>query len=358
MIRARELGYSIGGFSLNVSLIVDKAEYFVLLGMTGSGKTLLLETLCGLRRAASGQVWLGQREVTYAEPRDRQVGYVPQDGALFDHLTVAGNIGFALRVKNVPGTERDAEVQRLAELLGIGHLLRRRIEGLSGGERQRVALARALAAHSPVLLLDEPVCALDEYTREAVCREIRTVQRRLGLSVIHVCHSFDEARLVADRVGILRDGRLEQAGTPAELLDRPASTHVARILRLENVFQGRCIRAGGRGGIRLANGAVIQADAPEGDVEFLVRSWDIRVLAAGAQCEANGIEGRVAELETGGALVRLKLDGALPLVAHVSRREADALGIRKGQAVTLAFPETAVHILGLDRAVGGEESQP
>ncbi|MEI8354127.1 MAG: ABC transporter ATP-binding protein [Lentisphaerota bacterium] len=346
MIRTQELGYSIGRFTLQVTVSVNAAEYFVLLGMTGSGKTLLLETLCGLRRAASGQIWLGQRDVTDAEPRDRHVGYVPQDSALFDHLTVAGNIGFALRVRRVPVREREADVERLAALLGIGHLLRRRIEGLSGGERQRVALARALAAHSPVLLLDEPVCALDEYTREVVCRELKTIQMKLGLSVIHVCHSFEEARLVADRIGILRDGRMEQTGTPAELMDRPASTHVARILRLENVFKGRGLQEGGRSQIRLENGFTIQADAPTGDVEFLVRSWDIRIVEAGAGRAANVIEGSVTDIEACGALVRLKIEGTMPLVAHIARREADRLSLRKGSVARLTFPETAVHAFG------------
>lgn len=346
MIRAQELGYSIGRFTMQVTLSVEAAEYVVLLGMTGSGKTLLLETLCGLRRAASGQIWLGQRDVTDAEPRDRHVGYVPQDGALFDHLTVAGNIGFALRVKQVPVRERDAEVQRVAALLGIDPLLQRRIEGLSGGERQRVALARALAAHSPVLLLDEPVCALDEYTRESVCRELKTIQKQLGLTVIHVCHSFDEARLVADRIGILRDGRLEQTGTPAELMDRPASTYVARILRLENVFKGRGVREVGRSYIRLETGATIQANAPEGNIEFLVRSWDIRVTEADVGREANGVEGCVTEIEACGALVRLKIEGAMPLVAHIARREADRLCLQKGRMARFTFPETAVHVFG------------
>jgi ABC-type sugar transport system ATPase subunit len=232
MIAAEQLRYRIGSFSLDAALSVGTSEYFVLLGMTGSGKTLFLECLAGLRPIHGGRVFIGGRDVTAAEPRRRNIGYVPQDGALFAHLRVRDNIGFALRVRRIGKAERDRAVAGLAEKLGVSNLLDRPIEGLSGGERQRVALARALASRPAALLLDEPVSDLDEFTREAVCRELVRLQEGMAIPVIHVCHSSEEARMVADRVGIMEAGRIVQTGTPDEIMAAPASPYVARVLRL------------------------------------------------------------------------------------------------------------------------------
>ena len=177
MIHTDKLLFRIGEFQLDqVSIEVLKGEYFSLLGPPGSGKTLFLECLCGLVRIASGHIYIDGTDVTDIEPRARGIGYVPQDYALFPNLSVERNISFGLRVNNRSREEINNKVRRSAEMLGIRHLLKRSIYGLSGGEKQRVALARALVMEPKVLLLDEPVCALDEATRQEVCIQLHNIQ--------------------------------------------------------------------------------------------------------------------------------------------------------------------------------------
>ncbi|MFB0552582.1 MAG: ABC transporter ATP-binding protein [Phycisphaerae bacterium] len=234
MIRTEEITFRIGTFQLQrLSINIAKGEYFILLGPPGSGKTVFLECLCGLKKIDSGRVYIDGHQVTNLEPRARSIGYVPQDYALFPHLSVERNISFGLRVRGYKNKEIQAKITETAELLDIQGLLRRRIHGLSGGEQQRVALARALVLQPKILLLDEPVCALDEVTRQEVCAQLLNIQRRLGLTTIHVSHNLEEAFTVADRAAILNDGILQQVGSLDELLTKPNSKFVARFMRCE-----------------------------------------------------------------------------------------------------------------------------
>lgn len=234
MIRTKEFSFRIGTFQLQrLSINIAKGEYFILLGPPGSGKTIFLECLCGLKRIDSGQIYIDGHNVTGLEPRVRGIGYVPQDYALFPHLSVERNIAFGLRVHGYKNKDIQIRITQTAELLDIQRLLRRRIHGLSGGEKQRVALARALVLQPKILLLDEPVCALDEVTRQEVCAQLLEIQRQLGLTTIHVSHNLEEAFSVADRAAILKDGTLLQVGTLDELLDKPNSKFVARFMRRE-----------------------------------------------------------------------------------------------------------------------------
>ncbi len=234
MIRTEEMSFRIGTFQLQrLSINIAKGEYFILLGPPGSGKTIFLECLCGLKKINSGRIYIDGRNVTKLEPRTRGIGYVPQDYALFPHLSVERNIAFGLRVRGYKNKEIQAKITETAELLDIQRLLRRRIHGLSGGEKQRAALARALVLQPKILLLDEPVCALDEVTRQEVCAQLLGIQRRLGLTTIHVSHNLEEAFTVADRAAILNEGILQQVGPLDELLDKPNSKFVARFMRRE-----------------------------------------------------------------------------------------------------------------------------
>jgi ABC-type sugar transport system ATPase subunit len=199
MIRFDNIAWQAGAFSLeNISFTVPTGSYGVLMGRTGGGKTSLLEIICGLRRPTAGAIWLGDREVTHLAPGERGLGYVPQDGALFPTMTVREHLGFALRVRRRAADEIARRVEELAQPLGIAHLLERRPPGLSGGERQRVALGRALAARPQVLLLDEPLSALDDDTREPLADLLHRVQRETAVTVLHVTHHRSEAARLAD----------------------------------------------------------------------------------------------------------------------------------------------------------------
>ncbi|MBI5774388.1 MAG: ABC transporter ATP-binding protein [Verrucomicrobia bacterium] len=218
MIRFDNIAWQAGGFRLeNVSFTVPEKSYAVLMGRTGCGKTSLLEILCGLRRPASGRVFIAEREVTNLPPGARGIGYVPQDGAMFPTMTVRENIGFALRIRRRPADEIQQRVNELAAHLGVAHLLDRLPNNLSGGERQRVALGRALAAKPSVLLLDEPLSALDEELRDDLAKLLKNIQRELGVTALHITHSRSEAARLADVLFRLDDGRVQESPLLPEL---------------------------------------------------------------------------------------------------------------------------------------------
>ena len=207
MISLSQVAVRQGAFSIeNVTLEVPTGEYGVLMGKTGSGKTTLLEAICGLRHVAEGKIRLMDRDVTGLKPAARGVGYVPQDMALFSTLTVRDHLEFALVVRRWSRSAIDARVDELAQLLGIGHLLRRRPKGLSGGEAQRVALGRAIAMRPEVLLFDEPLSALDDDTRQEMYDLLRLVRRQMTVTVLHVTHNRAEAECLADRMFELNAG--------------------------------------------------------------------------------------------------------------------------------------------------------
>ena len=211
MIRLEKITWHADAFRLDdVSFSVPAGSYAVLMGRTGSGKTSLLEILCGLRQPGSGRIWIGDRDVTHLQAGQRGIGYVPQDGALFPTMTVAEQIGFALRIRRRPRDEIAERVRELSAQLGIAHLLDRLPQNLSGGERQRVALGRALAAKPAVLLLDEPLSALDEDTRDEFAALLKQTQRSSGVTALHITHSRREAAQLADAVFQLEAGRVTE----------------------------------------------------------------------------------------------------------------------------------------------------
>jgi ABC-type sugar transport system ATPase subunit len=209
VIRFENIAWRAGTFRLqDISFTIPAGRYAVLMGRTGCGKTTLLEILCGLRVPHSGEVFIGERNVTRESPAARGIGYVPQDGALFPTMTVSENIGFALRIRRRSPDEIRHRVTELAAHLGVAHLLDRLPHNLSGGERQRVALGRALAAKPSVLLLDEPLSALDEELRDDLATLLKDIQRDLGITALHITHSRSEAARLADVVLRLESGRV------------------------------------------------------------------------------------------------------------------------------------------------------
>jgi ABC-type sugar transport system ATPase subunit len=214
MIEIENVSVRSGAFVLtNIAATIAEGEYAVLMGGTGQGKTTILEAVCGLRPIVSGRIRLDGEDVTRWKPADRNIGYVPQDLALFPTMTVREHLEFALRLRGASRELLGQRVAELADVLAIGPLLDRRMRGLSGGEAQRVALGRALSFRPRVLLLDEPLNALDEPTRDRLCELLRTIQKNDGLTTLHVTHSRTEARLLADRLLVLAEGRVQQRPT-------------------------------------------------------------------------------------------------------------------------------------------------
>lgn len=258
----------------DVSLEVASGERLALLGPSGSGKTTVLRVVAGLQRPTTGRVLVDGRDVTRVPPHRRGIGLVFQDAALFPHRDVAGNVGFGPRVAGLPDAECAARVEEALELVGLSGTERRDVTTLSGGEAQRVALARALAPRPGVLLLDEPLGALDGPLRQRLQDDLRALFERLSLTVVHVTHDVGEAFELGDRVAVLREGRVAQVAAPDELWARPADDWVARFLGIGNVVS-------------------------DGDRATVTRPEAIRVVA--------GDDAIVEAADRDGAVVRLRL---------------------------------------------------
>lgn len=227
-----KINISVGSFKVSdVTLTIKDHQYFVLMGPTGSGKSLLLKAICGLIPVDSGSISLNETDITHFQPRFRKIGYVPQDSGLFPHLNVKENIIFAPIIKGKNETDAMAMVDKVVKSLEITHLLERTVTNLSGGEKQKVALARALARNPQLLILDEPVSAVDEPTRKEICKILTLIQQEFRITTIHVCHSREEARFVSDNIGIMSEGRLRDVGKIADLTRNPGHPETARLLQ-------------------------------------------------------------------------------------------------------------------------------
>jgi molybdate/tungstate transport system ATP-binding protein len=224
MIAIDNLSVRAGAFILRgLSFQVASSRYAVLMGKTGSGKTTLLEAICGLKPAISGTIHLEGRDVTHLKPAERGIGYVPQDRALFPTMTVWQHLAFAPALRKWDSKVIAQRVDELARLLGIHHLLDRRPHGLSGGEAQRVALGRALSCGPGILLLDEPLSALDEATRAEMCDLLQSVRAATGVTTLHVTHNLSEANKLADRLLILTNGSIEETAISLDQPEEPAT---------------------------------------------------------------------------------------------------------------------------------------
>jgi ABC-type Fe3+/spermidine/putrescine transport system ATPase subunit len=240
MIEIQGLNLTVGAFRIqDLTLSLQEGAFHVLLGPTGSGKTLVLESIIGLRNFQRGKVVAGAQEIQNLPPEKRGISYLPQDLALFPHLTVRENLLFGLKVQKKFSGLNGNHLLRLIEVLKIHHLLDRYPQGLSGGEKQRVALGRALAPSPKLLLLDEPLTALDPGLKSEIQQLLIELHRSMGFTVLHVTHDLEEAYLLGDRINVLIEGRLEQSGRREEVFLRPRSLEVARFLGLRNLFPGR-----------------------------------------------------------------------------------------------------------------------
>ena len=222
----------------DLSLAIPKGEMFCLLGPSGCGKSTVLKIVAGLLEADEGRVFLAGRDITHVPPQRRGVALVFQNYALFPHLSVFENVAYGLRRRGVSGYSLSRQVDQMLEFVRLADYGRRRVHELSGGEQQRVALARALVIQPQVLLLDEPLSNLDARLRTEIRREIRRVQRELALTAVYVTHDQEEAMSLADRIGVMNNGRIEQIGSPKEIYEDPATRFVADFIGRTNFFEG------------------------------------------------------------------------------------------------------------------------
>ena len=343
MIQIEDLNIDLGEFHLrDVSLAIEDGEYMVLLGPTGAGKTVVVECLVGIYRPRTGRMLIGGEDVTGLYPEERGVGYVPQDYALFPNMTVRQNLAYGLKARKRPAGEIDGSVDAMMELLDIAHLHYRMPLNLSGGEKQRVALGRALITEPRILLLDEPLAALDENLRSELAAELRRVQRALGGTFLHVCHSFEETSEVADRIAIMNEGRIVQVGSMDDVLARPADLFVARFTLTRNFIEGVAEAVGDGCRITSADGHVLASSQGrfEGKVTAAIRPEHIEVLAADSP--DGGLKAQVADVRLRPTYAEIQLDAGVALIAH--DRLHGGQNHAPGQAVSLRIPPDAVKV--------------
>ena len=365
----------------NISLEISKGEFITLLGSSGCGKTTTLRIIAGLEQPDAGSVWLDGREVTGLEPNQRDVNTVFQNYALFPHMNVAENIGYGLKLKKVPKSEIRKKVSQMLELVQLEGYEKRKPSELSGGQKQRVAIARALVNNPKVLLLDEPLGALDLQLRRAMQLELKHLQKKLGITFIYITHDQEEAINMSDRIAVMRDGRIEQIGTPDEIYNHPKTSYVATFVGNANILHGVAESIQGQNAIvKIGNDKVIvKLEASQQDtggkqhlaagekVTLAVRSEnillqetavigdtgtdhrdtvDISVSGGGLDAHnknsVSGLQATVTEKNFAGGQLRvtLKLSDGTQLIA--SRYGIDA-SVAEGQTVRCSFlPADAV----------------
>jgi spermidine/putrescine ABC transporter ATP-binding subunit len=336
-----------------VSLDVDAGEFVSLLGPSGSGKTTLLMMLAGFEQPDSGRLTVGERDVTRVAPNKRNMAMVFQRYALFPHMTVAENIAFPLRTRGIGWSERDARIRQALQMVKLDAHAGRKPFELSGGQQQRVALARAIVFDPPVILMDEPLGALDKKLRQHMQIELKQLQRRLGATVIYVTHDQEEALTMSDRVAVINHGRLVQLGSPRALYDQPADAFVADFIGETNLLAGivqdisgsACMAAIAGG---FVPGTVAQTMAPGDAVRLAVRPEHIVLSVAGA-C-GPGLRGRVAQIVFNGAKtsVLVELPGGTTLRADVNTRSNLAALQPSAEVTATWLPEEAIVFPGAD----------
>jgi sulfate/thiosulfate transport system ATP-binding protein len=336
-IRVEHLSKRFGAFVAvdDVSFDVRTGELVALLGPSGGGKSTILRVIAGLESADAGTVHFERGPVDHLHARERQVGFVFQHYALFRHMSVAENVAFGLRVRDVPRAERGRRVEELLRLVGLQGLGDRAPAQLSGGQRQRVALARALAPEPRLLLLDEPFAAVDAKVREELRQWLRRLHDDVGVTSVFVTHDQQEAFAVADRVLVINRGRLEQAGTPLEILDHPATEFVACFVGETNVLDAVV-----RSGRAVVGPLAVPADAlPDGaEARLVIRSYDIKFWDAD-----DGVATVLRVLPMGDRVkVDVTVHGAGPLSAQFPRRSSLLRGIEPGRRC--AVDVTRAHV--------------
>ncbi len=314
MIEIKSLSLRLGEFNLkDINLSIRDSEYFVILGPTGAGKTVLMECIAGLHNFKKGAIFINARDVTRVVPEERSLGYVPQDYVLFPFLNVSDNIAFGLKQSKITASKTRERVDEIAGILGVKSLLHRDTLSLSGGEKQRIALARALAPSPSILLLDEPLGALDMRTAKSLRLELKRIHRQLGLTTIHITHNLMEALEMADRVAVIQDGHIEQVAEPEAMLFYPESDKVADFIGSPNILDCDYCRSLGQGIMEVGCGGLKLTVAHEGSDIKKVAILPRHIYVSETRppgLSVNGFQGLITSIEPTGNTVKIRLSVA------------------------------------------------
>ena len=335
-----------------LDLTLQPGELVVLLGPSGCGKTTTLRLVAGLEDADTGHITVGGKDITQLPASKRDMGMVFQAYSLFPHMTVRQNVAFGLRLRRVSAAQRDKRALEMLELVGLSTQADRYPHQISGGQQQRVALARALAIEPQVLLLDEPLSALDAKVRAQLRDQIRRIQLEVGITTLFVTHDQEEALAIADRVGVMREGHLEQLAPPTEVYSRPATSFVAEFVGLSNRLTGEV--RGGEVTVRGCTLPLVERDVPDGQVVAMVRPEAVS-LAADTATESGPLVGTVIAVTFLGATSRVTVDlGDTTILAQLTTSDASALPAGSRVALTIR-PNPVLVSASSEPAVAADE---
>ena len=348
MLRTERLNKRFGGFSLReITLEVSPGDYYVLLGRSGAGKTLLLELLCGLTTPDSGHIFLEGEEITFTKAQQRGIGIVFQDFALFPHYTVRENIAYPLKVRRLPKEDIDIRVRHAAEEMNIAPLLSRKPYNLSGGEKQRVALARTLVTDPKILLLDEPMASVDASLKDSIRRMLRRLNRN-GQTIIHVTHDFGEAISLANRVGVMHNGMIIQEGAPLDVFNHPVNRFVARYAGIKNFFRVTFVTSyKNSSGIteKTTKFRLPRADYPASGL-LIIGSSEVLLSRQGAPgVQMNNIHGIIDDVVPSATGYEITVNAGDYFYVDITHREMEENNFITGEKVLVSFPPEALRIL-------------
>ncbi len=344
MLEVQRVGKRWKEFELrDVSFRIERREYFVLVGPSGAGKTLLLEIIAGIRRPDEGRIVIGGKDVTDLPPEERGVSYVPQSYALFPHMSVLDNITYGLRIRGMSRSEAEKKATGLVRTLGIEHLLNRKPHCISAGEQQRVALARALVVEPILILLDEPFANLDMRIKSRLMSEMKRWREELGFTALHVTHSFEEVMVLGDKLGVLLHGRLRRWGKIGDVISDPGDEDVAKFLGYENVLEGMAED----GCLRVGELNVILPFTVSGKVRVCFRPEDVLLSVERIDSSArNQFKGRITEMEDLGPLFRITvdLDNDIVVRSYVTKASVLEMGLREGSKVYVSIKASSLKV--------------
>ena len=321
-----------------IDLKVPAGTYTCLLGPSGCGKSSTLRMIAGHESVSAGDLILGNRNISDVPPAKRRTSMMFQNYALFPHLSSRDNVAFSLKMQGIGKEERHKRADELLDLVQMKAYAERRPSQLSGGQQQRIALARALVTEPSILLLDEPLSALDPFLRIRMREELKRLQQNLGISFIHVTHSQEEAMALADLVVVMNEGRIEQAGTAREVFSHPRTPFVARFIGGHNVIEGR---------VEAVEGGVVKIGLPAAGAPIAIAVRADRI-SLGAPAEgANSLSGTISSVQYQGSFVEVRVDAGQsePLLVTVSDDRFDSAPVRAGETATLTWPVTDGHLL-------------
>lgn len=336
------------GFALkDINMKIEDGEYFIILGPTGAGKTLLLETIMGFNKPDKGKIIINGLDVTSELPEKRHIGYVPQNLVLFPHMTIRENVEFGLRMHGVSKVERKKVVDGVLDLLKLAAMENRRPATLSGGEKQKVALARVLAIDPKLILLDEPLTSVDVETGRELRKELKRINKDLGKTVVHVTHDLVEGFSLGDKLALMRAGEILQTGKAKEIFYKPRSVFAAKFLGYENVFEAKLVKSDGGFSDFDVEGVRLRAEGKfDGTKRMIaIRPEDIVVKPFSITNAANTFQGTITDCSDMGSVVIITLDVGILLKSLMTKSFFVEETLEVGKEVWLHFKESAVKIL-------------